>query len=148
MAWDEWEQLKAQAAERHTADMRINGLQGEGGHADPPGGGGGIGTLKHRGGPWTKAASTADELQTSTISAKTDLRRTHDGTGGGLAGLSSLGALTSVLASWETRLGRVREECGSLEPKLRQVAVDLGEVDAEVGEAARAVAVPGTRRGE
>ncbi|MFE4796618.1 amino acid ABC transporter permease [Streptomyces sp. NPDC056708] len=148
MAWDEWEQLKAQAFERHTTHMQINSVRGEGGYAEPSGSGGGTGTLKHKGGPWTQAAGTADGLQTSTISAKVDLRRAHDGTAGGLAGLSSLGALTSVLTSWDERLGRVREECSSLEPKLRQVAVELAEVDAEVGARAKAVAVPGTRRGE
>ncbi|MFD7623538.1 amino acid ABC transporter permease [Streptomyces sp. NPDC059802] len=148
MAWDEWEQLKAQVAEQHATHTRINGLQGEDGYAKPAGGGGGTGTLKHNGGPWTKAAGTADGLQTSTITAKVDLRRAHDGTVGGLAGLSSLEALRSVLTSWDERLGRVREECSSLEPKLRQVAVELAEVDAEVGARAKAVVVPGTRRGE
>ncbi|MFJ7490893.1 amino acid ABC transporter permease [Streptomyces sp. NPDC097727] len=135
-------------AERHTAQLQLNSLPGDGGHVDPSGGGGGTGTLKHKGGPWTKAAGTADGLQTSTITAKVDLRRAHDGITGGLSGLSSLGALKSVLTSWDERLGRVREECSSLEPKLRQVAVDLAEVDAEVGERAKAVVVPGTRRGE
>ncbi|MFJ2915985.1 amino acid ABC transporter permease [Streptomyces sp. NPDC087307] len=148
VAWDEWEQLKAGAAERHATAMQINGLQRGDGSGGSTGGGGGTGTLKHKGGPWTKAAGTADGLQTSTITAKADLRRAHDGTAGGLAGLASLGALTSVLTSWEERLGRVRTECGSLEPKLRQVAVEFAEVDAEVGNSAKAVAVPGTRRGE
>ncbi|MGW2105674.1 amino acid ABC transporter permease [Streptomyces sp. NPDC001948] len=150
MAWDEWEQLKAQVAERHATHTQINGLQAEGGYAKSAGagGGGGTGTLKHKGGPWTKAAGTADGLQTSTTTAKVDLRRAHDGTVGGLAGLSSLGALKSVLTSWDERLGRVRAECGSLEPKLRQVAVEFAEVDAGVGDSAKAVTVPGTRRGE
>ncbi|MFE3940643.1 amino acid ABC transporter permease [Streptomyces sp. NPDC059118] len=148
MAWDEWEQLKAGAAERHATAMQINGLQRGDGSGGPAGGAGGTGTLKHKGGPWTKAAGTADGLQTSTITAKADLRRAHEGTADGLAGLASLGALTSVLTSWEERLGRVRAECGSLEPKLRQVAVEFAEVDAEVGNSAKAVAVPGTRRGE
>ncbi|MGW6360339.1 hypothetical protein ACWFR5_35550 [Streptomyces sp. NPDC055092] len=35
MAWDEWEQLKAQAAEKHSAKMQLNQL------APEPGGGGG-----------------------------------------------------------------------------------------------------------
>ncbi|MER6498968.1 amino acid ABC transporter permease [Streptomyces sp. NPDC001455] len=148
MAWDEWEQLKAQVVERHTTDMHINSASVDGGYARPSGGGSGTGTLKHRGGPWTKAAGTADDLQTGTITAKVELRSAHDGIVGGLAGLSSLGALTSVLTSWDERLGRVREECSSLEPKLRQVAVDLAEVDAEVGGRARAVAASGSRRGE
>lgn len=108
VGWDEWEQLKAGAAERHATAMQINGLQRGDGSGGSTGGGGGTGTLKHKGGPWTKAAGTADGLQTSTITAKADLRRAHDGTAGGLAGLASLGALTSVLTSWEERLGRVR----------------------------------------
>ncbi|MEL5957530.1 amino acid ABC transporter permease [Streptomyces sp. CLV115] len=148
MAWDEWEQVKAQVAERHTARLQLNSLPGEGGQADPSGGGGSTGTLRHKGGPWTKAAGTADGLQTGTITAKVDLRKAHDGISGGLAGLSSLGALKSVLTSWDERLGRVRAECSSLEPKLRQVAADFAEVDAEVGERTKAVVVPGTRRGE
>jgi hypothetical protein len=148
MAWDEWERLKAQAAERHTTPMQLNSLQGKGGHAEASGGEGGTGRLKHKGGPWTKSASTADDLQASTITARADLRSAHEGVGGGLAGLSSLGALKTVQRSWIDRLGRVRGECSSLGPKLRQVAVDFGEVDAEVGDKAKAVTVPGTRRGE
>ncbi|MFF8711405.1 amino acid ABC transporter permease [Streptomyces sp. NPDC015184] len=147
MAWDEWERLKAQAAGQHPTRLRIDGLSEENGPADPPGGGG-AGTLRHRSGPWTRAAGTAGDLRTGTITARTDLRRSHEGTADGLTGLVSLGALKSVLTSWDERLGRVRDECGSLEPKLRQVAVILGEVDAEVGNSAESVTVPGTRRGE
>ncbi|WP_372351499.1 amino acid ABC transporter permease [Streptomyces sp. KL116D] len=142
MAWDEWEQLKA-------SHMQMNSLQGEGGYPGTSGEGtGGGGTLKHKGGPWTKAAAAADELQTSTITARVNLRSAHEGVTTGLAGLASATALKSVLTSWNDRLGRVRDECGALEPKLRQVAVDLGEVDAQVGDKSRAVTVPGTRRGE
>lgn len=147
MAWDEWEQLKAQAVERHTTHMRINSFRREDGYAEASGSGGGTGTLKHKGGPWTQAAGTADDLQTSTITAKVGLRRAHDGTVGGLAGLSGLGALKSVLTSWDERLGRVREECSSLEPKLRQVAVGLAEVDAEVGDSAKAEGISATHEG-
>ncbi|MGW1186819.1 amino acid ABC transporter permease [Streptomyces sp. NPDC002559] len=147
MAWDEWERLKEQAAGQHTTRLRLDGLPGESGPVAPSGGGG-AGTLRHKGGPWTRAAGTAGDLQTGTATARTDLRRAHDGTADGLTGLAGLGALRSVLASWDERLGRVRDECGSLEPKLRQAAVILGEADAEVGNSARSVAVPGTRRGE
>ncbi|MER6472806.1 hypothetical protein [Streptomyces collinus] len=42
MAWDEWEQLKARAAERHSSQMRLNQLPAEGGGsgAGPSGTGG------------------------------------------------------------------------------------------------------------
>ncbi|MFJ2111011.1 MULTISPECIES: hypothetical protein [unclassified Streptomyces] len=42
MAWDEWEQLKARAADRQSTQMRLNQLPAEGGG----GGGGGQGDLK------------------------------------------------------------------------------------------------------
>ncbi|WP_037854448.1 hypothetical protein [Streptomyces sp. NRRL S-340] len=148
MAWDEWEQLKAHAAERNSAHMNLNGLTRAGGHAKQSDGAGGNGTLKHKGGPWTTAAGTSEDLQTRTSTARDDLTSTHEGIGGGLAGLASLGSLKAVHKSWHDRLGRVRDECSSLEPKLRQVAVDLGEVDAEVSHKAEAVRVPGIRRGE
>jgi hypothetical protein len=35
MAWDEWEELKAQAAERHTARMQLNHVDGGGGTYGP-----------------------------------------------------------------------------------------------------------------
>ncbi|MFG3238869.1 amino acid ABC transporter permease [Streptomyces sp. NPDC094461] len=146
MAWDEWEQLKADAVQRHTSHVEINGLQGEGGSATSTGTG--VGRLKHKGGPWTEAAGTADDLQTVTSTCRVDLRSAHEGMGGGLEGLASLGSLKTVLNSWEERLKAVREECSSLEPKLRQVAVDFREVDAGVGDKAKAVEVPGTRVGQ
>ncbi|MER5851072.1 hypothetical protein ABT126_29615 [Streptomyces sp. NPDC002012] len=126
--------------------MEINSLQGEGGYATSTGGG--AGRLKHKGGPWTEAAGTADDLQTTTSTCRVELRSAHEGIGGGLEGLASLGSLKTVLNSWEERLKAVREECSSLEPKLRQVAVDFREVDAEVGDKTKAVKVPGTRMGQ
>ncbi|MFI9628620.1 amino acid ABC transporter permease [Streptomyces sp. NPDC052042] len=145
MAWDEWEQLKADAAQRHTTQTQINSLQDEGGYATSTGTGG---RLKHKGGPWTEAAGTADDLQTTTSTCRVELRSAHEGIGGGLEGLASLGSLKTVLNSWEERLKAVREECSSLEPKLRQVAVDLREVDIEAGAKTEAVKVPGTRMGQ
>jgi hypothetical protein len=38
MAWDEWEQLKAAAAEKHSAGMQLNRVPDEGGGASAPGG--------------------------------------------------------------------------------------------------------------
>ncbi|MFG2214944.1 amino acid ABC transporter permease [Streptomyces sp. NPDC048685] len=146
MAWGEWEQLKVDAAQRHTTHMEVNSRQGEGGYATSAGGG--TGRLKHKGGPWTEAAGTADDLQTTTSTCRVELRSAHEGVGGGLEGLASLGSLKTVLNSWEERLKAVREECSSLEPKLRQVAVEFREVDAEVGDKTKAVKVPGTRMGQ
>ncbi|GHJ36394.1 hypothetical protein [Streptomyces sp. TS71-3] len=38
MAWDEWEQLKAEAAGRHSARMELNSVPVDGGSSTPPGG--------------------------------------------------------------------------------------------------------------
>ncbi|HEY8980806.1 MAG TPA: amino acid ABC transporter permease [Streptomyces sp.] len=140
MAWDEWEQLKARAAERSTAHTRIDGTSADGAS--------GTGTLKHKGGPWTKAAGTAGELRTGTNSSGVDLRAAHDGISGSLEGLASLSTLKTVLTSWDKRLGDVRDECGGLEPALRQVAKDMGEVDAAVAAKSKDVQVPDTRKAE
>lgn len=147
MAWEEWEQLKAAAAERHTTQMRLNQLPADpGGSTSGTVGGGGAGTLKHSHGPWTRAAGAADDLRTGTGKSKTDLVTAHDGMESGAEGLASLGALQAVLTSWESRLGAVRDECESLGPKLLQVARDMGETDATVGAKADSVKVADTGR--
>lgn len=147
MAWEEWERLKSAAAERHTTHMQLNQLPADPGGSTGGDNGGG-GTLKHSHGPWTRAADAADDLRTSTNNSKTDLSSAHEGVGSGAEGLASLGALKSVLASWEKRLGAVRDECEALGPKLRQVAQDMGEVDVSVAAKADSVKVTGTGRGE
>ncbi|MFE4820828.1 amino acid ABC transporter permease [Streptomyces sp. NPDC056704] len=149
MAWEEWEQLKSAAVERHTTQMQINQLPADpGGPTGDNNGGGSAGTLKHSHGPWTRAAGAAGDLQISTGKSKTDLSSAHDGVGSGSEGLASLGPLKSVLVSWEKRLGAVRDECNALGPKLRQVAQDMGEVDAKVAAKADSVKVADRGRGE
>jgi hypothetical protein len=148
MAWEEWEQLKSAAVERHPTHMQLNQLPADPGGSTSGNTAGGAGTLKHSHGPWTRAAGAADDLRTSTGNARTDLSSAHDGVGSGATGLTSLGALRSVLASWEKRLGAVRDECDALGPTLRQVAQDMGEVDVEVAAKADSVKVTGTGKGE
>ncbi|MEV4972599.1 hypothetical protein [Streptomyces scopuliridis] len=90
------------------------------------------GDLKHTDRPWTTAAGVAEALRTSTATAKSKLSSAHAGVAAGNEGLASASVLTSVLTSWEDRLGTVREECGSLAPKLRLVGKELGERDVTV----------------
>lgn len=146
MAWDEWEQIKAAAAERHSTQMQLNQLPADLGGSAPTGGaktgtGGGSGTLLHSNGPWSRAAGTADDLKTRTESTKKSLQSSHTRVSSGAAGLASLGALKTVLTSWENRLEAVRSECESLEPKLRAVARDMGETDSAVATKAHSVRV-------
>lgn len=148
MAWEEWEQLKTAAAERHGTRMQLNQVPADiGGSSSGVGGGSVTGQLLHTHGPWTRAATVAEGLHTSTVKSKADLSLAHDDMASALGGLASLATLTAVLASWEERLGSVRDECSTLGPKLRQVAVDMGEADHSVGTKAAAVHVSGSGRG-
>ncbi|MFD9632618.1 amino acid ABC transporter permease [Streptomyces violascens] len=142
MAWEEWEQLKSAAAERHSAQMQLNGTQVSG-----QVGGGEVGGLKHTDKPWTHAADVANDLTTGAATDMRDLTRAHEGLAGATVGLTCVATLSSVLTSWDARLSALREECGTLQPALRQVAVDLGEADAKVKQEADAIRVPGTKQG-
>ncbi|MEU6403586.1 hypothetical protein [Streptomyces sp. NPDC046985] len=125
MAWDEWEQLKAGAAQR----MRIDHL------AEPGGGGAGGGSgpdLKASQGPWTKAAGVAQDLRTATDAGLTELRTAHEGVKSGAAGFTSTAALDEILGTWEKRLTSVRDECERLHGALAKAGRDFGEVDPAV----------------
>lgn len=80
MAWDEWEHLKSAAAEQHTAHIQLDELQADGREGDPPKSrASGAGTLKHSAGPWTRAAKTADDLESSTARSRTDVHSARGG---------------------------------------------------------------------
>jgi hypothetical protein len=146
VAWDEWEQIKAAVAGGPSLQTRLNQSPADSGGGTPTSGsttgtGGGSGALRHSNRPWSRAAGTADALRISTQSTKNGLESSHTGVPNGAVGLASVSALETVLTSWERRLESVRDECESLEPKLRAVARDLGEVDRAVAVGARAVHV-------
>ncbi|MFE4534183.1 hypothetical protein ACFRKB_03805 [Streptomyces scopuliridis] len=104
------------------------------------------GDLKHTGRPWTTAAGVAESLRTSTATAKSRLSSAHTGVAARNEGLASASVLTSVLTSWEDRLGSVRDECGSLAPKLRLVGKDLGEQDVKVKSSLQGIDTPSDPR--
>jgi hypothetical protein len=147
MAWEEWEQLKAAAAERRSTGMQPNQLSANPGGSPPSGrGNDGGDRLKHSAQPWNRAAKTADDLRISTRTTRTTLTTAHAGAAGEPTGLASLAELKGVLTSWEERLGAVHDECESLEPALRAVGKELVGVDA--GIAAKADAVRVARGGD
>lgn len=144
MAWEEWEQLKTAAAERQSMSMQLNQLPADSSGSGPSGSGNGAGggeRLKHAARPWSRAASTADDLRISTNTTRSTLTTAHGGLAEGITGLVSLAEIKKVLASWETRLGAVRDECETLEPKLRKVGRELVGVDAETATKVGAVTV-------
>jgi hypothetical protein len=130
MAWDEWEQLKAESARGAEARMSLASVAPE--RSGGSSGTGGEGSLKHTGGPWTSASGAAGTLRTSTENSRSRLRPAHDGVAAGAVGLASVAALTAVLKSWEERLAAVRGECDYLEGALSKVAKEMGETEIAV----------------
>ncbi|MFQ6148411.1 amino acid ABC transporter permease [Streptomyces seoulensis] len=131
MAWDEWERMKADAAQRRSAGMRIDHLADMDGGSS--GGSGGSGPdLKASKGPWTKASGAAHELRASTDSGITDLKTAHEEVKGGTDGFTSAAALNEILPTWEKRLTSVRDECDRLNGALARTGRDFGEVDPAV----------------
>ncbi|HEY8985113.1 MAG TPA: hypothetical protein VIU15_36750 [Streptomyces sp.] len=124
MAWEEWERLKTDAAQR----TRIDHV------ADP----GGAPDLKASKGPWTKASGVAEELRTATATALTDLTTAHDGAKA--PGFTTSDALAEILPTRENRLKAVRDECGRLSTAL----ANFGEIAPAV--AAKAGTVDPNRR--
>lgn len=88
--------------------------------------------LEHSHGPWTSASGTAGDLRTSTETSRSALGPGHEGIEAGVAGLSSVAALKSVLTSWEERLQAVRDECEQLKGTLLTVAREMGETDTAI----------------
>ncbi|WP_369384024.1 amino acid ABC transporter permease [Streptomyces sp. cg36] len=129
-----WQRLLDQAGQRPEA-MSLASV-------GPAGSGSADGELKHSAKPWSDAAGTVHSLQTDTTKAKDTLTTAHAGAEAGTAGLACMGALTSVLASWELRLTAVHRECASLEPALRETARAQGEVDAGVKSALAQYSAP------
>lgn len=131
MAWDEWEQLKAEAAGGPGARMSLAGVTTDSSESSS-GASGGKDGLKHSGGPWTSASGTAATLRTNAQTSRSRLRPAHEGVATGALGLASVAALTAVLDSWDERLVAVRGECHYLEGALSKVAKEMGETETSV----------------
>ncbi|MEU9081024.1 hypothetical protein [Streptomyces sp. NPDC048357] len=111
------------------AAMRLASADAPGGGNGGGGGGGGGEDLAHSGGPWSKASVAAGELRVTTAEGLGKMAAAHEGVDAGTAGLSAAAALAAVRASWEKRVAAVRDECGSVQSALRNVAREIGEID-------------------
>lgn len=122
MAWDEWEQLKSEAAERHATHMRLNQLPADGG-----GGGGGGDLVVHQddlGAVGHEAHILFDDLRNqadisragagqgdagSTMQAAASLK-TH--------GFATGGALETTVEMWTSQLKSVLQACAHISNHL------------------------------
>ncbi|WP_405449355.1 hypothetical protein OG350_22710 [Streptomyces achromogenes] len=128
MVWEEWEQLKAGAAQRMQIDHLVD--PGGGGSSGAPGGTGP--DLKASQGPWTKASGVAQDLRTATDASLRELKSAHEGVASRTHGFESTAALAEIQGAWEKRLTSVRHECGRLHGALAKSGRDFGELDPAV----------------
>ncbi|MEU6590328.1 hypothetical protein ABZ923_14105 [Streptomyces sp. NPDC046881] len=124
MSWDEWEQLKADAAARGSTGMQLN-------HVPPDPGGSGAGDLKSDKKVWTKAGEDTKGLQDDVGKA---LGRLDDGQSGlgELSGVQSAAAQRELYESWKKYVGDVKGRCGELGGLMEHSGRDLAMSDAEV----------------
>ncbi|UFR02707.1 hypothetical protein KBP30_16620 [Streptomyces sp. Go40/10] len=122
MAWDEWEQLKAEAAASGSARMQLN-------HADPMGVG--YDRLKSNKKAWTTAGEGVSGLQDDIGKALAKLDDGQSGLGD-TSGCQSAAAQQELYDSWKEYAGKVKGRCGELAELLKRSGYDLAMSDADV----------------
>ncbi|MER6027346.1 hypothetical protein [Streptomyces sp. NPDC001851] len=122
MAWDEWEQLKAAAAERHSTRMQLNQLPGDQNGTSSTGSGA-PGRLRSDKKAWSTAGQGVGDLRDDIGKALTKLEHGTTGLGKG-SGCSTAAAQKSVYDSWERRVKDIGELCNGLAGVLEKVGND------------------------
>ncbi|MFF0386023.1 hypothetical protein [Streptomyces sp. NPDC004286] len=127
MAWEEWDQLKAAAVERQSAQMRLNQLPGDLGSSTPVGGGI-SGRLRSDKAAWSKAGSDVGDLRDNISKALTKLEQDTKGLGED-AGCLTAAARREVHTSWERYVKGVSGRCEKLAGLLENVGKDQLRTD-------------------
>jgi len=148
MPWDEWEQLKAEAAAGGSTSMRLNQLPAD------PGGGGYSEDLKTDKRAWAKAGQGVTGLKEGITAALTKLDTGQSGLGD-TAGCQSAAAQKELYDSWKKYVGDVSGRCDALGGLLEKAGNDLaktdqtvkGEIDALKGRYQETDAVGGQAQG-
>ncbi|WP_369232902.1 hypothetical protein AB5J56_13220 [Streptomyces sp. R21] len=126
MAWEEWEQLKSAAAERHSTGMQLNQLPAD--QAGPSA----SKDLRSNKATWTKAGQGVSSLREDITKALTKLAEGQKGFGGD-SGCLTVGVQKSVYESWERYIKDVSGRCGALAELLEKVGSDQLKTDDAVG---------------
>ncbi|WP_236245206.1 hypothetical protein [Streptomyces sp. CC210A] len=126
MAWDEWEQLKADVAERKSTPMQLNQHPADPGDGAPAG----VGSedLKSSKRAWVKAGEDTKRLDEPIGTA---LRKLEDGQAGlgETAGSQGAAAQKELYDSWSKYVKDVRTRCKSLGGLLQSSGHDLSKTD-------------------
>ncbi|AWK10619.1 hypothetical protein DDQ41_18880 [Streptomyces spongiicola] len=131
MAWDEWEQIKTEAAARGSARTDLEQLP-----SDEPGGtpaGAVSGELRSDKRAWVTAGEGVTGLKSGIGKALTTLEEGQAGLGDP-AGCRSAAAQKELYESWKKYAGEVRRRCEALGGLLERAGHDLSKSDAAVKE--------------
>ncbi|MFH9391541.1 hypothetical protein [Streptomyces sp. NPDC017556] len=126
MAWDEWEQIKADVAVNGSAHMQLNQAPAEGGTT----GGATSGDLKSNRKTWVKAGEGVTGLKDGVGKALTKLADGQTGLGD-TTGSQSAAAQKELYASWKKYVSDVSGRCEALGGLLRGAGHDLSKSDEE-----------------
>ncbi|MBT2380385.1 hypothetical protein J7E90_24435 [Streptomyces sp. ISL-111] len=129
MAWDEWEQLKSDAAANGSAQMQLNQTPSEGGTQT----GAASGDLKSDKKAWVKAGEGVTGLKAGVGKALTKLADGQAGLGG-TSGSRSAAAQKELYDSWKKYVSDVSGRCGALGGLMQKAGHDLARSDEEVKE--------------
>ncbi|MBT2368070.1 hypothetical protein J7E88_22820 [Streptomyces sp. ISL-10] len=127
MAWDEWEQIKADVGNRQSEAMQINHVPVEPGPSVSAVTGGLASSKK----AWLTAGDGVGSLRKSIGDALTKLETGQAGLGA-QSGCQSAAAQKELYESWKRYGKDVSKRCGSLQKILEQVGHDLLMTDEAV----------------
>lgn len=137
MAWDEWEQLKAEAAEGKSPHMRLNQLAADGG------GGGGTGDLVVHQDDLGAVGHEANVLYNG-VKNQADIAAAGAGRGSAGStmqaaatlkshGFQTGGALETTVEMWTTQVKAVLQACAHISDHLDYTQKRHAEDDAKIG---------------
>ncbi|WP_053912910.1 hypothetical protein VM636_03240 [Streptomyces sp. SCSIO 75703] len=136
MAWDEWDELKRDAVQRHTSGMRLDQYPADAGSG--PSVNGVTGGVKSTRLAWNTAGEGVGGLTEETGKALKRLRDGQQGLGDA-SGCLSAGAQKDVYDSWVRYVEAVGERCASVQEVFEQVGHDLLKTDESVEAALAAI---------
>lgn len=128
MAWDEWEQLKAAAVERHTTQMQLNHVLADQGGGGTSNAGAPSGKLRSDKAAWTKAGEDVGSLREDLGKAWVKMESGQTGLGKG-TGCLTAAAQQDVYESWKRYVKDVGEVCDGLAGVLEKAGNDQLRTD-------------------
>ncbi|MFD9865866.1 hypothetical protein ACFXI8_19820 [Streptomyces niveus] len=128
MAWDEWEQLKAEAAAGSSKRMRLSQSVTDAGDSSP--GGAASGDVKSHKRVWVTAGEGLKRLDEPIGKALTQLSERQ--TGLDAAGVQSAVAQGELYKSWKKYVKDVSERCGDLAVLLETAGHTLSKSDEQL----------------